>query len=179
MDSASSRFNIVTDPSDLVQIISDFFSNHEKSIALIDRLDFLIALHGFRKVMQTIYQVSSIASRYNSIVLVRLNPSVVSSTELAILGEELESLPDQNIGQITIDKKLFDILRYVDQQNQSKSLVSYKNIGKTFSITKVTTAKRINTLAEKELITIKKRGRLKTIYITNKGKRLLQKRNVI
>lgn len=179
LDTSSNKSNIITDPSALIQLIDDFFSNHEKSIALIDRLDFLIALHGFRKVMQTIYQISSIASKLNNIVLVRLNPSVVSSTELAILGEELERLPDQNVDHITIDKKLFDILRFVNEKNRNKSLVSYKNISKSFSITKVTTAKRINSLAERELITIKKRGRLKTIYITNKGKRLLQRRNVL
>ena len=179
LDTSSNKSNIITDPSALIQLIDDFFSNHEKSIALIDRLDFLIALHGFRKVMQTIYQISSIASKFNNIVLVRLNPSVVSSTELAILGEELERLPDQNVDHITIDKKLFDILRFVNEKNRNKSLVSYKNISKSFSITKVTTAKRINSLAERELITIKKRGRLKTIYITNKGKRLLQRRNVL
>jgi len=178
-DASSNKSKIITDPSALVQLIDDFFSNHEKSIALIDRLDFLISLHGFRTVMQTIYQISSIASKFNSIVLVRLNPSVVSSTELAILGEELERLPDQNVDHITIDKKLFDILRFVNEKNRNKSLVSYKNISKSFSITKVTTAKRINSLAERELITIKKRGRLKTIYITNKGKRLLQRRNVL
>lgn len=179
LDTSSNKSNIITNPSALIQLIDDFFSNHEKSIALIDRLDFLIALHGFRKVMQTIYQISSIASKFNNIVLVRLNPSVVSSTELAILGEELERLPDQNVDHITIDKKLFDILRFVNEKNRNKSLVSYKNISKSFSITKVTTAKRINSLADRELITIKKRGRLKTIYITNKGKRLLQRRNVL
>ncbi len=170
---------IVSDTSTLVQILIDFFSEHDQSIALIDRLDFLIALHGFKTVMQTIYQISSIASKYNGIVLIRLNPSVVSSTELAILREELARLPDQNINHITIDKKLFDILRFVDEQNRSKSLVSYKHVSKTFSITKVTTAKRITALADKDLIAIKKRGRLKTIYITDKGKRLLQRRNVL
>jgi len=179
MDTSSKESTVVSDTSMLIQLLNDFFSDHEQSIALIDRLDFLIALHGFRTVMQTIYQISSIASKYNSIVLIRLNPSVVSSTELAILGEELEKLPDQNVDHITIDKKLFDILRFVDEQNRGKSLVSYKHVSKTFSITKVTTAKRIAALAKKNLITIKKRGRLKTIYITDKGKRLLQRRNVL
>ncbi|MBS3748542.1 MAG: PAS domain S-box protein [Candidatus Thermoplasmatota archaeon] len=179
MNISSNESTVISDPSTLIQLLIDFFSDHEQSIALIDRLDFLIALHGFRTVMQTIYQISSIASNYNGIVLVRLNPSVVSSTELAILGEELERLPDQNVDHITIDKKLFDILRFVDEQNRSKSLVSYKHVSKTFSITKVTTAKRMAALAKKNLITIKKRGRLKTIYITDKGKRLLQRRNVL
>ena len=145
----------------------------------MDRLDYLIALHGFVKVMQLIYSISSVTSKMDGIVLIRLNPEILSSKELAILREELNDLPEQSVGNITIDNKLFDILRYVQQENSNKSMVSFKNIGKQFSITKVTTAKRINALEEKDLVAIKKRGRLKTIYITDKGKQLLQRRNVV
>jgi len=58
-------------------------------------------------------------------------------------------------------------------------VVSYKTVSKRFSITKVTTAKRIKALAEEELVAIKKKGRLKTVFVTDKGKRLLQRRNVV
>jgi PAS domain S-box-containing protein len=171
--------SIVSDPSTLIDIISTYFTDHNKSIALIDRLDYLIALHGFKEVMQTIYTLSSIAARNDGIILIRLNPEVISSKELAILNEELEKLPEQSIGNITIDNKLFNILQYVEKQNTDKSIVSFKTVSKQFSITKVTTAKRINALEEKDLVAIKKRGRLKTIYITDKGRRLLQRRNVV
>lgn len=177
--SSTKQLSIVSDPPTLIEIITDFFVKKDKSVVLIDRLDYLIALHGFTAVMQTIYTISSIASKNNGIVLIRLNPAVVSSTELAILKEELKKLPEQNVDNITIDKKLFDILQFVERQNQKKSIVSYKDVRKHFSITKVTTAKRINALSESGLVTIKKKGRLKTIYSTDKGKRLLQKRNVV
>ena len=129
--------------------------------------------------MQMIYTLSSITMRKDGIMLIRLNPAVISSKELAILNEELETLPEQNVGNITIDNKLFDILHYVEKQNTDKSIVSFKTVSKHFSITKVTTAKRINALEEKELVAIKKRGRLKTIFITDKGRQLLQRRNVV
>ncbi len=173
------KSEIVSDSKTLVSLITDFLREHAKSIVLIDRLDYLIALHGFTEVMQTVYSISSTASIYDGVILIRLNPAVISTTELAILNEELKQLPEQSVENITIDNKLFDILQYVDKQNANKSLVSFKNIRKQFSITKVTTAKRINSLEEKDLVTIKKRGRLKTIYITDKGKRLLQRRNVV
>jgi len=177
--SLSDNDAIVSKPSKLVNIITDFFSKFEQSIALIDRVDYLIALQGFPKVMQTIYSISSIASRHNGILLIRLNPAVISQNELAILREELKKLPEQSVDNITIDKKLFDILQFVEKQNQNRSVVSYKHVSKRFAITKVTTAKRISSLADKELITIKKKGRLKTIFITDKGKRLLQRRKVV
>jgi PAS domain S-box-containing protein len=170
---------IISDPSALITVISNFFTGNEKSIVLIDRLDYFIALHGFTTVMQMVYTLSSIASKNEGIILIRLNPEVISSTELAILNEELKSLPEQSVENITIDNKLFDILQFVERQNTNKALVSFKNVSKKFSITKVTTAKRINSLEEKDLVTIKKRGRLKTIYVTDKGKRLLQRRNVV
>jgi len=171
--------SIISDPSALINIISAFFSDHDKSIVLIDRLDYLIALNGFKEVMQMIYTLSSITARNDGIMLIRLNPAVISSKELAILNEELEKLPEQSVGNITIDNKLFDILQYVEKQNTNKSLVSFKTVSKHFSITKVTTAKRMNALDEKDLVAIKKRGRLKTIYITDKGRRLLQRRTVV
>lgn len=171
--------SIISDSSTLIDIISAFFSDHDKAIVLIDRLDYLIALNGFKEVMQMIYTLSSIATRKDGIMLIRLNPAVISSKELAILNEELETLPEQNVGNITIDNKLFDILHYVDKQNTDKSIVSFKTVSKHFSVTKVTTAKRINALEEKELVAIKKRGRLKTIFITDKGRQLLQRRNVV
>lgn len=179
MASASEDSHSISDSENLINILSSFFLDHEKSIALLDRLDFFMALHGFESFMQTIYQVTSIARKHSGIILIRLNPSVFTSTELAILHEELRKLPEQAIDTVSIDKKLFDILRFVDQQNRVKTIVSYKNISKQFSITKVTTAKRISDLSENELIAIKKRGRLKTIFITDKGKRLLQRRNVV
>jgi PAS domain S-box-containing protein len=169
----------ISDSKNLVNVVSNFCSDHEKSIVLLDRLDFFIALNGFESFMQTIYQITSIARRNNGIILIRLNPSVFNSTELAILHEELRKLPEQAIDQVSIDRKLFEILRFVDQQNRLKTIVSYKTISKQFSITKVTTAKRISALSDMELIAIKKRGRLKTIFITDKGKRLLQRRTVV
>ncbi len=171
--------SIISDSSTLIDIISAFFSDHDKAIVLIDRLDYLIAINGFKEVMQMIYTLSSITTRKDGIMLIRLNPAVISSKELAILNEELETLPEQNVGNITIDNKLFDILHYVDKQNTDKSIVSFKTVSKHFSVTKVTTAKRINALEEKELVAIKKRGRLKTIFITDKGRQLLQRRNVV
>jgi PAS domain S-box-containing protein len=176
--SDDARDGMVSDPGMLVEDVSSFFSMHDNAFVLIDRLDFLIALYGFKTVMRSIYMVSNLAYRHNGIVLIRLNPSIVSSFELSVLHEELKSLPEENIERITIDKKLFDILEFVYQRDQNQMLTSYKNISTQFSITKVTTAKRISSLSDKGLVVIKKRGRLKTIHVTAKGKNLLQRKKV-
>ena len=60
-----------------------------------------------------------------------------------------------------------------------KRLVTYKKIGKTFNIVSKTTSKRIKKLEEKGLIIIKKQGRAKTLFITEKGKSLLHSRQIV
>jgi len=47
------------------------------------------------------------------------------------------------------------------------------------SISKVTTAKRLNSLEERELILIKRHGKAKSMHISEKGATLLHKRKII
>ena len=105
--------------------------------------------------------------------------TIASAISGASAGDSIFIAPGTYSENITIDKKLFNILQFVDQQNKNKYIVSYKDVRKKFSITKVTTAKRITDLNGQGLVIIKKKGRLKTIYVTNKGKRLLQQRNIV
>ncbi|UCD13715.1 MAG: winged helix-turn-helix transcriptional regulator, partial [Thermoplasmatales archaeon] len=75
--------------------------------------------------------------------------------------------------------ELYDILAFIYQQNQNNAEVSLKNISKDFGIVSKTTAKRIKILEDKGLIFIKKRGRLKTLHVSQKGKTLLHKRQMV
>jgi Mn-dependent DtxR family transcriptional regulator len=72
-----------------------------------------------------------------------------------------------------------NILKFIYDQNQHNVLASYRKISQEFSISKVTTAKRLNILKEMELILIKKHGKTKSIHISEKGKTLLHKRKII
>ena len=109
----------------------------------------------------------------------RLNPSVINNSQLALIKEELKQLPSQKIGDIALEDYLYDILTYIGEQSQNNILVTYKKIGQKFTISKVTTAKRLNTIEEKGLIFIKKHGKSKTIHISEKGRTLLHRRKII
>ena len=109
----------------------------------------------------------------------RLNPNFVDKRQLELIKEELLPLPSQKIEDIELEDKLYGILKFIQRQNQNNMLVSYSKIGYDFSISKVTTSKYLNSLGEKGLIFIKKKGKSKTLHVTEKGKILLQKRIAI
>lgn len=163
----------------VIERIDSYLHYHDKIVILIDRLDYLLSQHGFEQVMHLLYRLNSIITEQHVLLFVRINPAIFEPNEYKLIKEELTMLPDQVDVDVTIEKKLLDLLRFIYHQNRKNILVSFKSISRHFSITKVTTAKRIKELENKGLIIVTKRGRMKTSYITESGKILLQKRKVI
>jgi len=98
---------------------------------------------------------------------------------MVILKEEFQQLPERQINDIQLEETLFEILEYIQIENSRNSLVSYSRISKQFSISKVTSQRRIESLIEKGLIFLKKQGRTKILYVTDKGKNFLDQRSAI
>ena len=172
-------FEHVRDLGELATKIENFTEKNPKSLILLDRIDYLITNFSFNEVIKVLYKITETISRNLGIFLVRLNPSVINESQLAVIEEELNPLPSKKIDAIELEDYLYDILTFIDGQNQHNILVSFKKIGQKFSISKVTTAKRLNILKEKDLIFIKKHGKLKTIHISDRGKMLLHRRKII
>jgi predicted transcriptional regulator len=95
---------------------------------------------------------------------------------MAIFENEFQLLPSQRLEGLILDDVLYDILKYVYEQNQSNSMVSIKKIITKSNVAYSTAAKRLDILEEKGLILIKKHGKFRTVYTTEKGKTLLHKR---
>jgi DNA-binding MarR family transcriptional regulator len=112
-------------------------------------------------------------------MLLHLVPTLFNTRELTILEGELAKLPSQKIENLQIEDELFDILNFIYHQNQNNTLVTFSDIGKKFLMVRATIAKKLRFLENDELITIKKHGRSKTLYITSKGKELLDKRQTV
>lgn len=172
-------FENISSLDDLENKIVDFIKKSNKSVVLLDRIDYLITIFSFDSVIISIYKIVNIISKYNAIMLVRCNPSVLSDSQLALLKEELISLPSQSISDIQLEETFFDILDFIYRQYKNNIIVTYSKIGKAFSITKVTVAKRLYHLRELDLIFIKKQGREKIVHISEKGISLLNKRRAI
>jgi predicted transcriptional regulator len=159
--------------------IDEFTKLEQRPILLLDRIDYLLTNFSFDSCIKSLYKITNIIARNNGILLVRLNPSVVDSSQLALIREELKQIPSQKIHDIQIEDYLYNILTFIYEENQNNLVITYKKISKKFSISKVTTAKRLDILKEKGLILIKKHGKTKTIKISEKGKTLLNGSKII
>jgi len=173
------EFEHICEPDKLVSRIKEFIENEDKLVILFDRIDYFLTNFSFDTVIKIIYRLNNIVIRGNAVLLLRLKPSIVTIRQLAIIKEELQPLPSHKVGSIELEEYLFSILKFIHGQNQHNVLVSYGMIGQNLSISKVTTAKRLNILEERELIIIKKHGKTKSIHISEKGATLLHKRKII
>ena len=170
------NFESINTLGELEKTIAAFTLSHKQSILLLDRLDYLIIQHSYQKVLQSLYQINSLISQKNALLLLRLNPNILTPSQIAILQEEFNSLPSQEIHSIELSDKLFTILNYINIQNQQLIYVSFSKIQKAMGISKATTTKRLHILEGYGLIEIHKQGKMKTAHITDKGKSIIAKR---
>lgn len=174
-----SRFENVVDLDELTIKIDKFTKTITRPIILLDRIDYLLTNFSFDACIKSLYKITNIVAKNKGILFLRLNPSVINNSQLALLKEEFKQLPSQKIHDIQLEDNLYDVLTFVNEQNKNNTVVTYKKVSRNFSISKVTTAKRLNIIKDKGLIIIKKHGKTKTIHITEKGRTLLNRRKII
>ena len=172
-------FGNIKDLEELKSKIKDFCSKHKDSVILLDRVDYLTANFSFDQFIKTLYQINNIISTNNSILLLHLNPSILDSRQVALIEDEMNCLPSQKIENIQINDDLFNILKFIYEQNNHNTLVSFSKISKQFSTVRETTRKRLLALNEKDLIFITKHGRAKTLHVSEKGEALLNNRKIV
>lgn len=160
----------------LVARIRDFTSSKKNSVVLLDGIHYLVTNLSFEGFLKTLFEINDIVSKNKAILLVRLDPSLLDSSRMAFVENELFLLPSQKIEDIILGDESYDLLRFVYEQNQNNALVSVKKIMSKFQISYVTAAKRIESLESDGLVYVKKQGKLRTSYIADKGKSLLHKR---
>lgn len=169
----------IYDPNTLTDKIDEFTSKHSKPAVLFDRIDYLLSNFSFEEVMNAIYKINDIIACNNAILLLRLNPLVLERQQFMLIREELKALPSKRVEDIELEDTLFDILMFVNSQNKQNVLVSYQKISQEFSISKVTTGKRLSILRDKNLVSIKMKGRSKSVSLTEKGDTLLNRRMAV
>ena len=158
--------------------IINFITKHNKTVILLDRIDYLINSFSFQELGRMLYHITALISQIDSILIVRVNPLILQPNELIFLKEEFQLLPYQRVDNIYLDRKSFSILSFIEEQNSRNMIISYQDISKKFNISRVTTGKRIKFLLEKGLVEIKILGRRKTLYLTKKAEKLIQHRQI-
>ncbi len=171
-----SEFSTISNLEMLKKEIQEFTNKNKNSMVLLDGVHYLLTRFTFDEFISMLYEINDLISKYKSILFIRIDPTTISSQELAIFENELQILPSQKIDGLIIEDETYNILKFIYEQNQLSSKVSYKKVTKKFKIAYVTAAKKLEILEEKGLILTKREGKLRTIYITEKGKILLHKR---
>jgi PAS domain S-box-containing protein len=156
--------------------VKNFVKNNKNAMVLIDGVHYLLTRFSFEEFISILYEINDIISEFKSILFLRVDPTIIATQKLALFENELQPLPSQKIEGLIIEDETYSILKYIFEQNQISSKVSFKKVMKEFNIAYVTAAKKLEVLEDKGLILTKREGKLRTIYITEKGKNLLHKR---
>jgi len=172
-------FENISNLNELTVKIKEFVAKKSKPMVLIDRVDYLLTNFSFEAFVKSLYEINNIISMHNATLLMRLNSDILNASQLAFIEEELKPLPSQRTDAVELDDQLYGVLTFIDKQNRNNVLVSFKKISQELLISKVTTAKRLNMLDDIGLIFIKKQGKSKTAHISEKGKMLLGRRDVV
>jgi PAS domain S-box-containing protein len=163
----------------LSQKIKELGRKKNGSVILLERLDYLINRFSFEKVMNTLYDINDSVTKNKNLLLLRIDPSTIQPTQMALIENEFQLLPSQKIEGLTIEDEVYDILRFINEQNQNNAIVPIKKVMGRFKLTYSTVAKRLQILEAKGLVFTKKQGKLRTVTISDKGKTFLHKRQTV
>jgi PAS domain S-box-containing protein len=159
--------------------IEVFTKRNKKSVILLDGIHYLLSRFTFNEFIKYLYYINDIIAKNRAIMFVRIDPSTLNINQMALLENELLMLPSQKTEDLIIEDDLFDIIKYIYDQNNLNAAVSFKKVMNQFKIAYVTAASRLDNLEKTGLVFFKKQGKIKAIYITEKGKNLLHKRKTV
>jgi len=161
-----------------LDVLTRFFESKCKnnSAFLLDGLHYLITLFSFEDVLKSLFTINEIIASTNSLFFLQVDTNLLSDNQVAILKNEFIQLPSQNVEDLIIDDELYNILKYIYQENKKNMKVSIKKLTQTFHMTYPTVKVKLDGLLSTQLIYVKREGKLKNIYTTDKGKMLLHKR---
>jgi PAS domain S-box-containing protein len=142
----------------------------KRKVILVDRMDYLISKHGFKKVLDFVQQLKDIAVISNHIIITSIDPSTIVTKELRLLEKESEEVELTQMPKLP--EHLLEIIRFIYHQNTIGLKPSHSDICKETRISKPTARKRIRHLTSAGYVIEGLKGRNKIVELTEKGKGL-------
>ncbi len=176
---SESKFDVfrnIFEVDDLITEINEYCSKNKNFVILLDGIHYFLTRFSFHDLMNAIYRIRETVLKHDSIFLLYVDSLILDEKQFAILKKEFQPLPDQHVDDVTLGDGLYDMLSYINNLNQTNNLVNIKRLAKNFSIVGKTVTKRLKDLEKDGLIHIRRQGRFKLTYISEKGKTLLNKR---
>lgn len=159
--------------SDLKQIEKIIESKYDRVVVLLDRLDYFIIKHGFKKTLFFVQKLREIAYLNSLVVLISVDTDVLDGREQKLLEKETKEVELKSVAKLSED--LFEILRYIYNQNVLGVKPSYSDVRKKFDISKPTATKRIKRLISLGYVSELKFGNKKVLELTMRGVNLFSK----
>jgi PAS domain S-box-containing protein len=158
---------------DLTKIERKIETLPHRKIVFIDRLDYLVSKHGFKKVLMFIHHLKDLAVIHNYIIIVSSDPSTLNVQQLRLLEKEMREVEPSYKSKLAPD--MFNILKYIYQQNILGTHPSFTDIGQELGMSKPTVRKKIRALVSRGFVLENARGRNKLVELTARGKEIFIK----
>ncbi len=170
---------VVQNLCQLKEEIINFFKNNKNCVVLLDGAHFFFTMGSFDEFTRWLFEITEIVYLKKALLFLRVDPDLIDKKQESILKNELRVPPSQDIENVKLNDDLAKILMFIKTQNENNCLVPLKKIMSEFDIVYLTAAKRIGLLEEKGLLFTRKQGKAKMIFISEKGKNVLSKRQSI
>ena len=163
-----------TNIDNLFKLIEEFVNKSDKSVILIDRLDYVITENRFEDFIKKVHALKDLALKHECIIILSLNPELIKESELKAIEAETIDLYGKHLRKrVELSDLEMEILRYVNEKNITNKLASYKDVTDNFKITKPTTRVKINKLQNLGLLQVEQKGRFKSLKISSAGRRIM------
>ncbi|MFX1284462.1 MAG: PAS domain S-box protein [Promethearchaeota archaeon] len=161
------HLNEKMDNEALLKIIED---TPNKSVILIDRIEYLFTNRGFEETMQLVYKLSETAYLKTSIIIISVDKLTLTERQMHILKKETKEIELRSLAALSEEN--LEILRLIYQQNNLGKKPSYSVIGKELEISRPTARKRIKHLVATGYLIERRKRNSKVLELTEKGKLL-------
>jgi len=163
-------FHHLSEIMDNVTLFKMIEETPNKSVILIDRIEYLFTNRGFEKTMQLVYKLAETAYLKNSIVIISVDKFTLTELQIHNLEKETKGIELRSLA--TLSEENLDVMRLIYQQKNLGMKPSYSDVGNELKISRPTARKRIKRLVAKGYLVEHKRGNSKELDLTEKGKLL-------
>ena len=163
-----------TNIENIFKLITEFVNKSEKSVILIDRIDYILTENRFEDVLKNIHDMRDLVASRECIIILSLNPELIEESKVKAIEAETIDLYGKHLRKkVELSELEINILKYVNENNITSKLASFKDITNNFKITKPTTRAKINKLQYLGLLQVEQKGRFKSLRITSAGRRII------
>ncbi|MFX1422757.1 MAG: PAS domain S-box protein [Promethearchaeota archaeon] len=166
-------YHRINEESKIEDLMENLEDTSNKSVILIDRIEYLVTSKGFNQTIQFIYRLGDIVYLKSSIAILVSDTLALSKKELRILEKETKEIELRSLAALSEEN--LEVMRLIYQKNNLGIKPSYSDIGKELNISRPTTRRRIKKLLATGYLIDHKKGNSKVLECTDKGRLLFLK----